>query len=206
VIYPGIVVKDDYLEGEIEKLKQKYHITEKYVLFIGTIEPRKNMKNLIKAFSNYLFECEQSNLTLVLAGAKGWKFQSIFQELENMNKRHTNSQIKYIGKISNRERNIFLQNAQAFIFPSQYEGFGFPVLESMALGAPVVCGDNSSLREIAKDAARLVDVNDVNDIKNGIKEVIEDNYLRAQLIKRGRQRALQFSWDRAVAEVSNKYQ
>jgi len=205
VIYPGIVVKENYLDEEINKIEQKYDIFSNYALYIGTIEPRKNIVKLIKAFSNYLFENEESNITLVLAGAKGWKYKTIFQELEGVNKRLKHSQIKYIGKVSNRERNILIKHAQAFVFPSKYEGFGFPVIEAMALGIPVLCGNNSSLTEIADQAALLVDVNNVNEIRKAIKQILQDKYLRAKLIQAGKTRSREFNWDLAVERFIEEF-
>lgn len=194
VIYPGVIVKDDYLDEEVNKIRKKFDIRGGYLLFIGTIEPRKNILNLIKAFSNYIFENEDSEVCLVLAGMKGWKFKQIFQQLNEINQRLVGARIKYIGKISNRERNILLKNCQAFVFPSYYEGFGFPVIEAMALGSPVVTGDNSSLKEVAAECAYLVQADDANDIRRGIKAVLEDKILRQRLVSRGRARAAEFQW------------
>lgn len=199
VIYPGVVAKNGYLEEERAKVIKKFDIRGDYLLYIGTIEPRKNIFNLIKAFSNYIFENEEEKMSLVLAGVKGWKYQPIFQYLNDINKRLTSSQIKYIGTVSNRERNILLKNCRAFIYPSLYEGFGFPVLEAMALSAPVITSDNSSLQEIAGDgAAILVSPEDIGEMRRAIKTVINDKYLRQQLISKGTLRAAEFTWDKTV--------
>ena len=152
----------------------------------------------IKAFSNYIFENEESDVSLVLAGIKGWKFQPIFKILNNINKRLMNSPIKYVGKVSNRERNILLKNCQAFVFPSYYEGFGFPVLEAMALKAPVITSNNSSLKEIAGDSAYLIEVDDPNDIRRAIKKVLEDKILRQKLVLKGKAQADKFTWEITV--------
>jgi len=202
VIYPGVVVKSSYLDEEIAKVKQKYDIRGDYILYLGTIEPRKNILSLVKAFSNYLFEHEEEKLNLVLAGVKGWKFQEVFQKLNDVNRRLVNSQIKYIGRISNRERNILIKNSKLFVFPSLYEGFGFPVLEAMALGVPVVTGNNSSLAEVAEEAAVLVDVSDANDIRRGIGKVLGDKLLYHQLIAKGYERVSKFTWEEMVKKFS----
>ena len=201
VIHPGIVIKDNYIEEEKQKVLKKFDITGEYVLYLGTIEPRKNIKSLIKAFSGYLFENEESKVTLVLAGIKGWKFQPIFKYLQDINHRLPKSQIKYVGKVSNRERNILLKNSQAFIFPSRYEGFGFPVLEAMAMKVPVVTSNNSSLKEIAGDgAALLIDPEDSSDIRRSIKRILDDKILRQQLILVAEKRAQKFTWENSVAK------
>lgn len=199
-IYPGVVVKDEYLEDEFQRMKNKFDIKGEYVLFLGTIEPRKNVANMIKAFSTYLFENEHSNITFVLAGAKGWKFQLIFKKLEDVNNRLQNSQIKYIGQVSNRERNILIKNAKAFVFPSFYEGFGFPVIEAMALGTPVVTSEGSSLGEIAKGCAVLVDPTDCVSINRGVKQLVDDYALSKKLVLSGKERAGFFSWERTIEE------
>ncbi|MBI5077057.1 glycosyltransferase family 4 protein [Candidatus Falkowbacteria bacterium] len=198
VIYPGVAVKEDYSASESEKVKIKFGIGADYVLFIGTMEPRKNAVNLLKAFFNYIFENEASHVSLVLAGIKGWKFQNFFGELSRVNQQLVGQRVKYIGKISNRERNILIKNCRAFVFPSLYEGFGFPVAEALALGAPVVTSDNSSLKEIGEGCAILINPEDANDIRRGIKKALEDKVLRFQLISRGQERARQFSWIRTA--------
>lgn len=198
VIYPGVKVKHGYIEEEVEKVQNKYDIKGDYVLFLGTMEPRKNIINLIKAFSAYIFEDENANISLVLAGVKGWKYKDIFLELEGINKRLVKGQVKYIGTVSNRERNILISNCKLFAFPSQYEGFGFPVLEAMALDAPVLTGDNSSLKEISGEAACLVNTGDANEIRKGIKKVLDDKYLRANLIQKGRERIKLFTWENTI--------
>lgn len=200
VIYPGVAVKDGYLEDEAENVKNKFGIGADYILFIGTMEPRKNALNLIKAFSNYIFENEESNVSLALAGIRGWKSQLFFQELNKITQRVSNARIKYIGKISNRERNILIKNCRAFVFPSLYEGFGFPVVEAMALGVPVVASDNSSLKELGDDCAVLVNPEDINSIRQGIKKALEDKVLRRHLILKGKERASQFSWEKTADE------
>lgn len=200
VIHPGVIVKSSYIEEEIVKVKNKFDITNDYILFIGTIEPRKNIVKLIQAFANYLFE-NDSEVKLVLGGVKGWKFQPIFQFLNDVNRRLKKPQIKYIGKVSDRERNILIKNSRAFVFPSRYEGFGFPVLEAMALGVPVVTSNNSSLGEIAKGAALLVDSEDLNELRRGIKRVLEEEALRKNLIDSGTVRVKQFTWEKTVKKL-----
>lgn len=205
VIYPGVIVKEGYLEAEVRKVRLKFDVQGDYALFVGTIEPRKNILNLVKAFSNYIFENEESAISLVLAGVRGWKFQPIFQILQEINGRLAGSRIKYIGQVSNRERNILIKNSRLFVFPSYYEGFGFPILEAMSLGAPVITGNNSSLKEIASGAAYLVDPDSPNEIRRAIKQVLTDKYLRQQLIRQGRERAQGFIWAKTAAEFKKLF-
>ena len=200
VIYPGVVTKESYAVEEMDRVLRKFNLEKDFVLFIGTIEPRKNILNLIKAFSNYIFENEENRMNLIIAGEKGWKFGGVFRELNEFNNRLTGSRIKYIGKISNRERNILISNCQVFVFPSLYEGFGFPVLEAMELGSPVVTSNNSSLAEISAGASYLIDPCDINDIRRGIKTVLEDKILRYQLISAGKERVKNFDWNKTARQ------
>jgi len=198
-IYPGVVVKGDYLSEEVNNVLEKHGVTDGYVLYLGTIEPRKNILNLIKAFSAYIFENEEERVNLVIAGARGWKYQPILNELSQSNQRLVSARIKYVGKVSNRERNILLKNCRAFVYPSCYEGFGFPVAEAMALGVPVITSNNSSLQEIAADAAVLVDPDDTVALRRAIRSVLHDKVLRYQLVSRGMERVKRFDW-RLAAE------
>ena len=202
-IYPGVVVKGDYLSEEVNNVLEKHGVTDGYVLYLGTIEPRKNILNLIKAFSAYIFENEEERVNLVIAGARGWKYQPVLNELGDSNCRPAAARIIYIGKVSNRERNILLKNCRAFVYPSYYEGFGFPVAEAMSLGVPVVTSDNSSLREIAEDAAVLVDPDDPAALRRALKSVLTDKVLRYHLISRGRERAKLFDWRVAAKKILN---
>ena len=200
-IYPGVAVKADYLPEETNNVLEKYGITDGYVLYLGTIEPRKNILNLIKAFSAFIFENEEAKVKLVIAGARGWKYQPVLDELGESNRRLVSSRIKYVGKVSNRERNILLKNCLAFIYPSYYEGFGFPVAEAMALGVPVITSDNSSLREIVADAAVLIDPDDTTALRRALKAVLNDKVLRYQLISRGQERVKLFDWRVSAAKI-----
>src|SRR3989339_2268480 len=200
-IHPGVTVKADYLPEEMNNVLKKYGLIDGYVLYLGTIEPRKNISNLIKSFFAYLFDNEEERIKLVIAGARGWKYQPILNELVDSNCRLAAARIIYIGKVSNRERNILLKNCQAFVYPSYYEGFGFPVAEAMSLGVPVVTSDNSSLREIAEDAAVLVDPDDPAALRRALKSVLTDKVLRYHLISRGRERAKLFDWRVAAKKI-----
>jgi len=202
-IHPGVTVKTDYLPEEMNNVLEKYGLRDGYVLYLGTIEPRKNISNLIKSFFAYLFDNEEERIKLVIAGARGWKYQPVLNELGDSNCRLAAARIIYVGKVSNRERNILLKNCRAFVYPSYYEGFGFPVAEAMSLGVPVVTSDNSSLREIAEDAAVLVDPDDPAALRRALKSVLTDKVLRYHLISRGRERAKLFDWRVAAKKILN---
>jgi len=204
VIYPGIVAKDDYLPEELDNVKRKFDIAGEYLLFLGTVEPRKNIVRLAKAFASYLFDSGRE-IKLVLAGAKGWKFQPILEEIAEINKRLPLPMIKYIGKVTNRERNLLIKNTRGFVYPSIYEGFGFPVLEAMALGVPVLTSKNSSLEEIAGGAALLAEAGDIADIKRNLKILCEDEIKRKELIEKGNDCSSEFKWSKTAEKIRSLF-
>jgi len=201
VVYPGVAVKDNYLLDDFEKVRQKYDLSRKYFLFVGTIEPRKNLRSLIEAFGDFCFESGQVDYNLLLAGTKGWKFNDVFEAITEINKKLSGQRVKYIGKLTNRERNILLKNCLAFVYPSFYEGFGLPIVEAMALGAPVICGDNSAQKEIVGQSACLVNPNCYLEIKNSLKKMIDEKEFRQSLIEAGKLTADNFKWGKSAEEV-----
>jgi glycosyltransferase involved in cell wall biosynthesis len=189
VAYPGLdpSIKRVADPNEIARVKAKYHIDGDYLLYLGTIQPRKNLQRLIAAFA-------ACNLhpALVLAGKPGWYSEQLLQ--------HTNDHVKFIGYVEAADKSALLSGAKAFVFPSLYEGFGFPVLEAMACGVPVLCSNTSSLPEVAGDAALLVNPLEADDIARGLLEIMTNEDLRKTLIERGYQQAQRFTWQ-ACADV-----
>ncbi len=199
VAYPGLDPSVRRVDdpAKIVDVKAKYHIDGDYVLYLGTIQPRKNLDRLIGAFLNLLreasgFQPTASNLQLLIAGKPGWYSKQLLQ--------HASDRVKFIGYVDAADKNALLSGALAFVFPSLYEGFGFPVVEAMACGVPVLCSNTSSLPEVAGEAALLVDPLEVGDIERGLREITRNKDLRRTLIERGRQQALKFTWP-ACAEV-----
>ena len=194
----------DRLSAEyIEKLKRyiDYDFEQPYILFVSTIEPRKNIIALISAF-NYLKEKYQIDRNLVLIGRKGWRYEPIFEAIE---KSPWKSQIYYLNYLSDELLSLFYSQADLFVYPSHYEGFGLPVLEAMTLGCPVVTSNTSSLPEVTGDAAILIDPNEPIDLAYGILKVISDRQLRCDLIQKGKKRAKLFSWERTAIETLKAY-
>jgi len=142
VIPEGIEPPQQITERDIDAVKQKFHIPGRYIFFIGTIEPRKNLARLIKAFD----ALDDPGLTLVIAGAKGWKYE---ESMRAMGEAAKSSQIRYVGYVRPKEKWALYSSASCFAFPSLYEGFGLPVLEARAAGIPVVTSNVSSLPEVA---------------------------------------------------------
>jgi len=175
-----------------EALQEKYKTGSSYLLFTGTIEPRKNLKKLLLAFENL----ELANKPkLLLAGKKGWIDDATYKMINQ------NKNVIELGYISDDELAVFYKNAIAFIFPSLYEGFGIPVLEAMQNNCPVLCSNTSVLPEITEDAALLFDPNNEIEIKQCIESVIHDKELRNNLIQKGKERVKFFIWQKTAKDT-----
>lgn len=173
-----------------------------YILFVSTIEPRKNIINLIAAF-NYLKQTQKIEHKLVLIGQKGWRYESIFAAIKNSPYK---KDIHHLDYLSDDEVASFYSQADVFVYPSIYEGFGLPVLEAMTLGTPVITSNTSSLPEVTGDAAILIDPENPIQIAETILQVISSPQLRQNLITKGKERVKLFSWERTAKETLNAYQ
>ncbi|MBH8552379.1 glycosyltransferase family 4 protein [Nostocaceae cyanobacterium CENA357] len=194
----------NYLSSEnIQTLEKQveYNFSQKYLLFVSTIEPRKNIITIIKAF-NFLKNKYKLEHQLVLIGKKGWNYEPIFAAIDNSPwKNH----IHHLDYLSNELVALFYSKADVFVYPSYYEGFGLPVLEAMTLGAPVVTANTSSIPEVTGDAAILIDPNDPMQLAEAILKIISDAQLRQELINKGKERAKLFSWERTAKETLKAY-
>jgi glycosyltransferase involved in cell wall biosynthesis len=174
----------------IDAVLARYGIRRPFVLSVGMIQPRKNLPRLIEAFA---LLCRDASVPhcLVICGGKGWQFDEVFATVENLG---LASRVVFTGFVPDEDLLHLYAACDAFAYPSLYEGFGLPVVEAMAAGAPVLTSDNSSLREVAGDAALLCDPRSVEDIAGKLRRLIEDRSLRQTLVERGRARAQQFTW------------
>jgi len=172
---------------------------ERYLLYLGTLQPRKNLESLIEAF-RLLVESGRvdDEVRLVLAGKAGWLADGI---LRAANAPDIKSRVVLTGYVSKEDVGSLMRGATAFCYPSWYEGFGLPVLEAMRVGVPVVCSNTSSLPEVGQDAALQVDPASVEAIADGIYAVISNEGLRARMIARGVEVAESFSWDACARTV-----
>jgi glycosyltransferase involved in cell wall biosynthesis len=168
-----------------------------YMLFVGTVEPRKNLENILRAFRS-LIETGAGSHRLVVAGNPGWKNEGVHRLLEEP---ALASRVDVLGKVSNERLVSLYQSADFLVAPSLYEGFGLVVLEAMGFGVPVITANVSSLPEVAGDASILVDPTDVDAIAKAMGCLIEDRDLHRQLSQRGLDRSTLFSWDRASDET-----
>lgn len=196
VAYPGIdreVFKPTLSESELRGVRNKYDLPGHYILFLSTIEPRKNLVNLIRAF-----DLVRSNVHLVIAGRKGWKYGSIFKHISASKKR---KKIHYKGYVAEEDKAALLRLSQAVVYPSFYEGFGFVPLEAASCGVPVVVGNVTSLPEVMQDSALLVNPYSINELAIGVEQAVHNQDLRRMLIRKGLARVADFSWQKTAQSV-----
>jgi glycosyltransferase involved in cell wall biosynthesis len=190
--------KDDSFTANANKdiLRKLNILPEQYFLFVGTIEPRKNLVVLLKAFEAFKNKT-QSDYKLVITGQKGWKSDSFFKEL---NKHPNRKDIVLSGFVSNEELRSLYTHALAFVYPSIYEGFGLPILEAMSCGTPVITANNSSLPEVGGDAAMYFETKDLLDLASKMELFYDNPKLKAALSLKSLAQASKFSWETYAEE------
>ncbi|MEA5535461.1 glycosyltransferase family 1 protein [Crocosphaera sp. XPORK-15E] len=179
-----------------------YYLYKPYFLFVSTLEPRKNILTLIEAFE-YLKKNYKIPHQLILVGKKGWNYQGILDKIEASNFKED---IQHLDYLSDELVALFYNQAEAFIYPSYYEGFGLPVLEAMTLGAPVIASDTSSLPEVGGDAALYFNPYDYHELAQIMLKIIDDSTLRKEMINKGKKQAQKFSWERTAQATLKAYQ
>lgn len=189
VVYHGARITNHELRIK-NKDKKTFNI-----LFIGRLEKRKNLVNLIKAFEIFKKSCK-----LILAGKGGFGFEEIKKAIaESPNK----NDIILKGYVPEKEKEELYKNADVFIMPSLYEGFGLPVLEAMSYGVPVICSNNSSLPEVAGSAGLFVNPNNIQEIAEAMNKIFSDTDFMEEMIKKGFENAKRFSWEKCARETVN---
>jgi glycosyltransferase involved in cell wall biosynthesis len=175
----------------IEEIRRRYGIQETSVLYVGTLEPRKNIPTLVGAFSRVRKELGPA-CQLVLAGGKGWFYQEVFRLIENLG---LSDSVRFVGYVPREDLPALFGAASLFVYPSLYEGFGLPPLEAMACGCPVIVSDAASLPEVCGDAALYCDPHSPEDIADKITSLMSDDALRGKLRQAGFERAAMYTWD-----------
>ena len=180
---------------QLAAARAKYGLPKNYLLYLGTLHPRKNLVRLVDAFAAAHLP---DSIALVIAGQKGWLFDNIFARVEQLG---LQQRVLFPGFVAEADKPALLSGARAYVFPSLFEGFGLPVLEAMACGTPVLTSSVSSLPEVAGEAALLVNPLDTGAIAARLGQIATNEVLRQRLVAQGFQQVRKFSWDAAAAQV-----
>jgi glycosyltransferase involved in cell wall biosynthesis len=212
-IYSGVSDKFRVIDRNDEKLvkvKDRYDLPYKFILYLGTIEPRKNIIAIVRAYAQLMRVAladekleELGKYKLVLAGSKGWLSQDIFAEIEKVRRFDRGilrDNIIVLNFVEDADKEYIYNLATLFVYPSFFEGFGFPVLEAMKCGVPVITSNNSSLPELVGDAAIMIDPDKPQEIFLAMREILSGTQLRQKMIGAGIAQASKFSWERAVTD------
>jgi glycosyltransferase involved in cell wall biosynthesis len=206
MIYSAVDDKFTQIDRNDLKLlsvKEKYKLPYKFILYLGTIEPRKNITGVIRAFDQLQKEAHRNDdkevqkYALVIAGASGWKQEEIYREIHNA------TFVKHIQVtrfVEEEDKEYFLNLASLFVYPSFFEGFGFPPLEAIKCGIPIITSNNSSLPEIVGDGGILVDPDKPDEIFRAMKEILKNRELKEKLIQKGLKRSKEFDWKKTARE------
>jgi glycosyltransferase involved in cell wall biosynthesis len=202
VAYPGV---DDIFHplpaAEVTRFRQKRALPDRFILFLGTLEPRKNVHKLIRAYGLWR-RVEPDIPRLVIAGGKGWYYDQIFAEVESLG---LASEVVFPGYVVQEELPLWYNAADLFVYPSRFEGFGLPVLEAMACGTPVVTSNVASLPEVAGDAALLVSPDDETELVEAMRRALNDQALRQEMKIKSQAHAATFTWARTALQTVDAY-
>lgn len=198
---PPEAVRSSAFATDPKSVFSKLGIKKPYILYVGTLEPRKNIKRLINAFKSLIIECP--NRQLVIAGAKGWHYQKIYETISCDQVQH---KVIFTGFVSDMEKYCLMIHSEVFVYPSLYEGFGLPVLEAMAFGVPTITSDRSAMPEVVGNAALMINPEDNEQLIEGVRRLIEDKVLNKGLRKRALVRSKRFRWRHTARKTLCLYQ
>ena len=193
VVYPGGPTFSEHIHSPVSDDEK---LPGKYFLFVGTLEPRKNLRAILDAFA--LLDTEREDVDLVVVGNIGWKTKDVMSLLKAHRYR---SRIHFTGYVDAARLSFIYRNALCLLYPSLYEGFGFPILEAMTYGVPVLTSNVSSMPEVAGDAALLVDPNDVKGLADAMNKILVNGDMRNIMVSKGYERVREFSWKRCAEET-----
>jgi glycosyltransferase involved in cell wall biosynthesis len=187
--------------SSVEDYRTKNNLPSKMILNIGTLEPRKNMVALIRAFKR-LQERGFKDYVLAIAGERGWLYKKIFKEVSSSGMEQS---IRILGVIRDEELPLLYNCADLFVYPSLYEGFGLPPLEAMACGVPIITSNTSSLPEVVGNAGIMVDPNDIESLSEEMYKVLNDKELKHRMSRDGLKRSKMFTWEKTMNDVIEIY-
>lgn len=198
VLYPGVGAQFTRVtdQAQLEAVRARYDLPARFLFFVSTIEPRKNIARLLESYRRV---CDPQQIGLILGGKPGWLSAPIVEAANRT------AGVRLLGPVDDADLPALYTLATGCVYPSLYEGFGFPPLEALACGTPVLTSNTSSLPEVVGDLGVLVDPTDVDSIGAGIVRLFHDDSLRASVLARGPEQAAQFTWERAGAELHTIY-
>ena len=188
-------------EDEIQSFRLKYNLNNPFLLFVGAIEPKKNIPTIIRAF--YTARKKKPELELVIAGKKAWKYQEVFNLIDSLK---LNDAVHFLNFIPYEELPILYSAASVFVFPSNYEGFGLPPLEAMKCGTPVIVSNRSSLPEIVGPHGLMIEPDNYIDLAKHIEKILDNDSFREEQVKLNLDRAKEFTWDRCANLTKKAYE
>ena len=201
----GVDARFEPLDQEqVQAFRRQKKLPERFILFLGTIQPRKNLTALVDAFDRLLRAKAPgtSDLHLVVAGAKGWFYEQVFAHVEAL---ALSDRVHFVGYVPEDDKVLWYNAAQCFCYPSLYEGFGLPPLEAMACGIPVVTSNVSSLPEVVGDAGITVSPSDIDALSQALGQLAGHPGRARDLAQQGQARAKQFSWEDAACQTAQVY-
>lgn len=209
VVYPGVEARFRHMSDPhlLEPVRKRYRLPDRFILGLGTLQPRKNFEGLVEGFRRLILargdEPVVSGLGLVIAGGEGWMVEQTYAAVKG---KDLEDRVHFAGFVDDGDLPTLYNLASVFAFPTWYEGFGLPVLEAMACGTPVVCADNSSLPEVAGEAALLVNAGDPDALAHALYRALVDGNLRAWMASEGPNQASRFTWEAAALGLLSLYQ
>ena len=200
VVYPGVdAIYRPLSPADVAAFRERQDLADRFILHVGTLQPRKNIPTLIEAFA----QAAPPDVLLVLVGGKGWLFDDIFSRVQTLG---LQERVRFTGYVPDEDLPLWYNAASVLAFPSLYEGFGMPVVEAMACGTPVIAANGSSLPEVVGEAGLLFDPQNVSELADRLTAVLHNPNLAATMRTKGLIQAQQFSWEKAGRETAVVYQ